>query len=176
MRRSLEAHPEQAGATDVLYPDARPAALAGLDSDDLLFFTMKLLDHSCGMLSGKYQKTLRVNSLPTSLCIDGCGPVALRGGVTQTGPAVPASGSGLFHLVLCQLIILGYSEVSFVRASSMVNCHLTPRCFWFVAVAQASISSRRSAMSSVRRPLRHCRVMQLNSFSAMFNQLPCLGV
>ena len=79
-------------------------------------------------------------------------------------------------LVLCQLIILGYSEVNFVRASSMVNCHLTPRWFWFVAIAQASISSRRSSMSSVRRPLRHCRVMQLNSFSAMFNQLPCLGV
>ena len=38
-------------------------------------------------------------------------------------------------LVLCQLIILGYREVSFVRASSMVNCYLTPRWFWFVAVA-----------------------------------------
>ena len=79
-------------------------------------------------------------------------------------------------LVLCQLIILGYREVSFVRASSMVNCHWTPRWFSFVAAAQASVSSRKSSMSSVRRPLRHCRVMQLNSFSAMFNQLPCLGV
>ena len=33
VRRSLEAHQEQTGATDVLSPDARSAALAGLDSD-----------------------------------------------------------------------------------------------------------------------------------------------
>ena len=40
--QSLEAHPDQDGVTDVVSPDARPAALAGLDSGDLLFFTMKL--------------------------------------------------------------------------------------------------------------------------------------
>ena len=31
-------------------------------------------------------------------------------------------------------------------------------------------------MSPKRRSLTHCRVIELNSFSAMFNQLPCLGV
>ena len=42
--QSLEAHPDQDGATDVVSLDARPAALAGLDSGELLFFAVKLLD------------------------------------------------------------------------------------------------------------------------------------
>jgi len=42
--QSLEAHPDQDGTTDVVSLDARPAALAGLDSGDLLFFDEKLLD------------------------------------------------------------------------------------------------------------------------------------
>jgi hypothetical protein len=46
--QSLEAHPDQDGATDVVSPDARPAALAGLDSGELLFFAVKLLDSSSG--------------------------------------------------------------------------------------------------------------------------------
>ena len=39
--QSLEAHPDQDGATDVVSPDARPAALAGLDSGELLFFAVR---------------------------------------------------------------------------------------------------------------------------------------
>ena len=40
----LESQPDQHGTADVVSLDSRPAALAGLDSGELLFFAVKLLD------------------------------------------------------------------------------------------------------------------------------------
>jgi len=42
-----------------------------------------------------------------------------------------------------------------------------PRAGWYAAGV---------SMSGMRRPERHWRVIELNSFSAMFSQLPCFGV
>ena len=41
---------------------------------------------------------------------------------------------------------------------------------------QVAISDWRNLRQPVRRPARHWLVRQLRSHSAMFNQLPCLGV
>jgi hypothetical protein len=79
-------------------------------------------------------------------------------------------------LVLCYDLILGYTDLSFVRASSIFICHSTPRCVWLTCSCQAVDSARNLSMVPMRRPATHCRVKQLSSFSAMFSQLPCLGV
>ena len=51
------------------------------------------------------------------------------------------------QLFLCQtihffptLLILGYSRFNFVRASSILNCQLTPRCLALVFCGQIPIS------------------------------------
>ena len=80
------------------------------------------------------------------------------------------------NIVLCQFLILGYNDFSFCRAFSMVNCQSTPLCLSLLDIAQASVSSRSISMFGMRRPERHWRVMELNSFSAIFSQLPCFGV
>ena len=43
-------------------------------------------------------------------------------------------------LVLCHRIILGYTDFSLQRASSIFICQSTPRCWSFRSVDQASIS------------------------------------
>lgn len=82
----------------------------------------------------------------------------------------------LSSLVLCDYLNLGYTDRSLIRASSIFMCHSTPRCARFVASDQAVVSVRSSTSLPMRRPETHWRVRQLNSFSAMFSQLPCLGV
>ena len=79
-------------------------------------------------------------------------------------------------LVLRHIIILGYTDLSLQRASSVLICQSTPRCLRFTSVAQADTSSCSTRSSPMRRPPRHWRVIELNSFSAMFSQLPCFGV
>ena len=78
--------------------------------------------------------------------------------------------------MLCQFMMLGYRDFSLCRASSMVNCQSTPFCLSLLAIAQAPVSSRSISIFGMRRPDRHWRVIELNSFSAIFNQLPCFGV
>src|SRR3954449_13178202 len=85
-------------------------------------------------------------------------------------------GDGSIVLVPHPVLIFGYSRFSFVRASSILNCQSTPRCLVLVLSAQIPTSVCSSGSSPMRRPLRHWLVRQLNSHSAMFSQLPCLGV
>src|SRR3954468_3639529 len=86
------------------------------------------------------------------------------------------ASSDVLLLVPHPLLIFGYSRFSFVRASSILNCQSTPRCLAFVFSLQIPISDCSSGSSPMRRPARHWLVRQLNSHSAMFSQLPCLGV
>lgn len=67
-------------------------------------------------------------------------------------------------------------DVSLVLALSTVICQSTPRWVEFTSVDHAATSACGVAMSPKRRPDTHCRVNELSSFSAMFSQLPCLGV
>ena len=62
------------------------------------------------------------------------------------------------------------------RASVIVIRQSTPRWRSLTSVAQAAISDCNLPKSPMRRPLGHWRVIALNSFSAMFSQLPCFGV
>src|ERR671937_457188 len=62
-----------------------------------------------------------------------------------------------------------------MRASAVVNRHFTSTPRSFRSSSQATTSRRNSSISPMRRS-RHCRVSTLNSISATFSQLPCLGV
>jgi hypothetical protein len=78
-------------------------------------------------------------------------------------------------LVVCQDVIDGYNLFNLIRASSVVNRQSTGAEFSFLRFSQAATSSVKISLSSIRRS-RHCRLKTLNSISAIFNQLPCLGV
>jgi hypothetical protein len=62
------------------------------------------------------------------------------------------------------------------RASPIFICQLTPRCVLLTSVNQAAISDCNVLILPKRRQETHCLVSELNSFSAIFNQLPCMGV
>lgn len=87
-----------------------------------------------------------------------------------------AAISNSMRLVRLQVLILGYSRFSFRRASSILNCQSTPRCFAVVFFDHVPISDCRNSNSPMRRPCIHWLVIQLSSHSAMFSQLPCFGV
>jgi hypothetical protein len=72
-------------------------------------------------------------------------------------------------------LTFGYRCFSLMRASAVVNCQSTPTCRRFRSWPQAWASAPTVDGSGIRRS-RHCRVSTLNSDSATFNQLPCLGV
>ena len=50
------------------------------------------------------------------------------------------SENGADHLVRPHVLILGYSRLSFRRASSILNCQSTPRCLALVFCDQVAIS------------------------------------
>ena len=58
----------------------------------------------------------------------------------------------------------------------MSICHSTIRCLALEWLYHALVSSRSYLIIPDRLRLMHWRGMELNSFSAMFIQLPCLGV
>src|SRR6266566_3249332 len=62
-----------------------------------------------------------------------------------------------------------------MRASSVVNRQSTPRPEALRAACHAATSRSSVAWSASRRS-RHCSASTLSSISAMFSQLPCLGV
>ena len=62
-----------------------------------------------------------------------------------------------------------------MRAFSVVNRHRAEAARSLRVRVQA-VTSRRTVSLSGSRRFRHCRASTLNSHSAMFNQLPCLGV
>ena len=71
--------------------------------------------------------------------------------------------------------IAGYNRFSFTRASAVVNCQSALACFLLRLSSQAATSSVRVCLSGMRRS-RHWPDNTLSSDSAMFSQLPCLGV
>ena len=62
-----------------------------------------------------------------------------------------------------------------MRASSVVHCQSTCFASLLRLFSHAFVSLRSVSMSGIRRH-KHCRVSTLSSISAIFNQLPCLGV
>ena len=62
-----------------------------------------------------------------------------------------------------------------MRASAVVNCQSIFDSFVFRSRSQAAISWAMSSFLSIRRS-RHWPDKTLNSVSAMFSQLPCVGV
>src|SRR6516164_1137911 len=89
--------------------------------------------------------------------------------------AVQQRADAAEQLVLCHSFIVGYTDFSFVRASSIFICQSTPRCVALTSFDQADVSSRRLATSPQRRSATPWRVSELSACSAMFSQLPCGG-
>ena len=71
--------------------------------------------------------------------------------------------------------IAGYNLFSLTRASAVVNCQSALVWFLLRRLSQAATSLIRVCLSGIRRS-RHCPDRTLSSDSAMFSQLPCLGV
>src|SRR5882762_2421538 len=78
-------------------------------------------------------------------------------------------------LVVCQILIDGYTCLSLTRASATVKRQLMVAFTSLRSASQFLTSSWTTAEASRRRS-RHWRCKILSSVSAMFNQLPCLGV
>ncbi len=78
-------------------------------------------------------------------------------------------------LVVCHIYIAGYNLLSLMRASSVVNCHFTVADCSFLRVCHFWISCFKVSWSAILLE-RHCRDSTESSISAMFSQLPCLGV
>ena len=79
------------------------------------------------------------------------------------------------RLVVCHIYIAGYNLLSLMRASSVVNCHFTVADCSFLRVCHFWISCFKVSWSAILLE-RHCRDSTESSISAMFSQLPCLGV
>ena len=80
-----------------------------------------------------------------------------------------------YELVVCHIYIAGYNLLSLMRASSVVNCHFTVADCSFLRVCHFWISCFKVSWSAILLE-RHCRDSTESSISAMFSQLPCLGV
>ena len=78
-------------------------------------------------------------------------------------------------LVVQHVCIKGYSDLSLMRASSVVKRQFTRTASRLRLFCHASTSPRRVSLSGMRRS-RHCRASTPISISAIFSQLPCLGV
>ena len=76
---------------------------------------------------------------------------------------------------LQHVCIEGYSDLSLMRASSVVKRQFTRTASRLRLFCHASTSPRRVSLSGMRRS-RHCRASTPISISAIFSQLPCLGV
>jgi len=90
-------------------------------------------------------------------------------------PREVALKHGFEKLVVCQYCICGYNGFSLILASVVVNCQSTPFCNSFLSTFHERHSLFNRSMLSILRS-RHWRLNALNSISAMFSQLPCLGV
>ncbi len=78
-------------------------------------------------------------------------------------------------LVVQHVCIEGYSDLSLMRASSVVKRQFTRTASRLRLLCHVSTSPRRVSLSGMRRS-RHCRASTPISISAIFSQLPCLGV
>ena len=78
-------------------------------------------------------------------------------------------------LVVQHVCIEGYSDLSLMRASSVVKRQFTHTASRLRLFCHASTSPRRVSLSGMRRS-KHCRASTPISISAIFSQLPCLGV
>ena len=79
------------------------------------------------------------------------------------------------NIVPCNIYKFGYSRFNLIRASAVVNCQSILFVRLFLAVSHAATSVCMVVMSAILRS-RHCPFRTLSSISAIFNQLPCLGV
>ena len=79
------------------------------------------------------------------------------------------------RLVVCQASVDGYSFLSLMRASSVVNCQFTVAPRSFLRLCHVWISCFKVSWSAIRLE-RHCRDSTESSISAIFSQLPCFGV
>ena len=69
----------------------------------------------------------------------------------------------------------GYSFLSLIRASAVVNCHSMVTWAALRSRSQAAILLSSVSASGIRRE-RHCRDKTDSSVSAILSQLPCSGV
>ena len=104
------------------------------------------------------------------------------GWVDLTEPIIVRAGEGFIAvpdletgLVSRQSSIDGYSFRSFRRAAASVNVQWMHAWQAFRLCSQEATSAASLIWLSSRRS-RHCPFMMRISVSAMFNQLPCLGV
>ncbi len=166
---------EQNGATRT-QADAEIARFPMEQDFKELIDAMDLTSAQCLQNTGEHRE--RLASVPVGACpnpylnagagpvIPGTGDIALLNFglhfLARWYPSVivargcePTQLEGETVLVLRQVLMLGYSEANLMRASSIVNCQSTPRCFSLVAADHASVSARSNSMSSIRRPFKH---------------------
>lgn len=79
------------------------------------------------------------------------------------------------ELVLCYLLIDGYSLFSLILASLFVNCQLMVEFLLFRCSCQSATSFFISSMVEICL-FKHCLFKTCNSISAILSQLPCFGV
>ena len=84
-------------------------------------------------------------------------------------------GYSVVRLVVQHVCIEGYSDLSLMWASSVVKRQFTHTASRLRLFCHASTSPRRVSLSGMRRS-KHCRASTPISISAIFSQLPCLGV
>lgn len=78
-------------------------------------------------------------------------------------------------LLLCYLLIDGYSLFSLILASLFVNCQLMVEFLLFRCSCQSATSFFISSMVEICL-FKHCLFKTCNSISAILSQLPCFGV
>ena len=81
----------------------------------------------------------------------------------------------LMILLLCYLLIDGYSLFSLILASLFVNCQLMVEFLLFRCSCQSATSFFISSMVEICL-FKHCLFKTCNSISAILSQLPCFGV
>ena len=79
------------------------------------------------------------------------------------------------YLVLCYLLIDGYSLFSLILASLFVNCQLMVEFLLFRCSCQSATSFFISSKVEICL-FKHCLFKTCNSISAILSQLPCFGV
>ena len=81
----------------------------------------------------------------------------------------------LIKVVLCYLLIDGYSLFSLILASLFVNCQLMVEFLLFRCSCQSATSFFISSKVEICL-FKHCLFKTCNSISAILSQLPCFGV
>ena len=97
-----------------------------------------------------------------------------RSGIPETLFMEMSRGEPSAH-VTESCLTCGYSFLSLIRASAVVNCHSMVTWAALRSRSQAAILLSSVSASGIRRE-RHCRDKTDSSVSAILSQLPCSGV